>query len=67
MKTDPMVQLKELVDYGRRVSVDMYFDQYQVTVFNRLGSGHSHFEGASIIEAMNRAWKSVFSEKGPTP
>lgn len=61
-----MVQLKSMVDYGYRVSVDRFGGEYEVTVGGP-GGAHEHHDGATIAEAMNKAWKATMQPGTPTP
>ena len=66
MRPDPMVQLKEMVDSGGTVSLNAFVrpDSYEVTVFE--GSGHEHFAGSTLTEAINRAWTAT-QRRGGAP
>ena len=61
-KVDPMVQMKALVDMRYRVSIEAVSAGYEVTLSEPSGH-HAHHAGASISEAMNRAWKSVEADR----
>ena len=49
-------QLRELLEYGRvQLEKPGLPTEYEVTVFAEMGSGHAHYGGDRLSEAISRA------------
>ncbi len=55
MKVNPLVQLKDLLELGTVHIQQLYRGGYEVTVF--VPGNHTHFEGDTLAEDINRAAK----------
>ncbi len=58
MKVNPLVQLQALLDYYGTVTVEKTGMpcEYEVTTYSpKRDGGHSHYGGATLAEAINRA------------
>ncbi len=60
VKINPLVQLEALLASCSSVAIEHPgpFTAYEVTVYRGRGIDHSHFGGATLAEAINRALRS---------
>ncbi len=65
MKVNPLVQLEELLTKCSSVSIEHPgpFTAYEVTIYRGRGIDHSHFGGATLAEAINRALRAEREEE----